>query len=85
MAPPARQSVARISEETGIHDCTLYAWRKAWGLEREMVPASHKGPKAWRFRQVHGGTGERWAERHQAQRLLPKVDQQATPADFTRR
>ena len=30
MSPPARQSVARISEETGIHIATLYAWRKGW-------------------------------------------------------
>ena len=35
MSPPARQSVARISEETGIHICTLYAWRKGWRLEPE--------------------------------------------------
>ncbi len=30
MSPPHRQSVARILEETGIHICTLYAWRKDW-------------------------------------------------------
>lgn len=48
MSPPARQSVARISEETGIHICTLYAWRKGWRLEGEVVPASqHKDPKGW--------------------------------------
>ena len=47
MSPPARQSVARISEETGIHICTLYAWRKAWRLEGEVVPASHKDPEGW--------------------------------------
>jgi transposase len=47
MSPPARQSVARISEETGIHICTLYAWRKGWRLEGEVVPASQKDPEAW--------------------------------------
>jgi transposase-like protein len=29
MNPPHRQSVARISEELGIHVMTLYKWRKA--------------------------------------------------------
>ncbi|WP_231597839.1 hypothetical protein [Synechococcus sp. CBW1002] len=47
MSPPARQSVARNSEETGIHICTLYAWRKCWRLEGEVVPASHKDPEGW--------------------------------------
>ena len=47
MSPPARQSVARISEETGIHICTLYSWRKGWRLEGEVVPASHKDPEGW--------------------------------------
>ena len=47
MSPPARQSVARISEETGIHICTLYAWRKGWRLEGEVVPASQKDPEGW--------------------------------------
>ena len=28
MSPPQRQSVARISEELGIHVVTLYNWRK---------------------------------------------------------
>jgi transposase-like protein len=46
MSPPNRQSVARISEEMGIHVATLYLWRKGWRLEREMVTASHKDPKA---------------------------------------
>jgi len=27
MSPPHRQSVARISEELGIHVITLYKWR----------------------------------------------------------
>jgi hypothetical protein len=28
MSPPNPQSMARISEETGIHVATLYLWRK---------------------------------------------------------
>ena len=40
MSPPNRQSVARISEVTGIHVATLYLWRKGWRLEGEVVPAS---------------------------------------------
>ena len=47
MSPPARQSVARISEDTGIHIATLYAWRKGWRLEGEVVPASQKDPEGW--------------------------------------
>jgi hypothetical protein len=37
MSPPNRQSVARISEETGIHPATLYLWRKGWRLEGEVA------------------------------------------------
>jgi hypothetical protein len=37
MSPPNRQSLARISEETGIHVATLYVWRKGWRLEGEVV------------------------------------------------
>ena len=33
MSPPMRQSVARISEELGIHVMTLYKWRKTWRLQ----------------------------------------------------
>ena len=47
MSPPQRQSVARILEETGIHICTLYAWRKGWRLEGEVVPASQRDPEGW--------------------------------------
>ena len=47
MSPPTRQSVTRISEETGIHICTLYAWRKSWRREGEVVPASQKDPEGW--------------------------------------
>jgi transposase len=47
MIPPMRQSVARISEELGIHVLTLYNWRKAWRLQGEVVPASEKDPDGW--------------------------------------
>ena len=47
MSPPARQSVAQISKELGIHIATLYAWRKAWRLQGEVVPASEKAPETW--------------------------------------
>ena len=47
MSPPMRQSVARISEELGIHVMTLYKWRKAWRLQGEVVPASEKEPEGW--------------------------------------
>jgi len=47
MQPPHRQSVARISEELGIHVMTLYKWRKAWRLQGEVVPASEKEPEGW--------------------------------------
>ena len=47
MSPPHRQSVARISEELGIHLATLYNWRKAWRLQGEVVPASEKEPDGW--------------------------------------
>ena len=46
-SPPMRQSVARISEELGIHAITLYNWRKAWRLQGEVVPASEKDPDGW--------------------------------------
>ncbi|WP_225322876.1 transposase [Synechococcus sp. RSCCF101] len=47
MSPPERQSVARISEELGIHVVTLYNWRKAWRLQGEVVPASEREPEGW--------------------------------------
>ena len=47
MHPPYRQSVARISEELGIHVMTLYKWRKAWRLQVEVVPSSEKEPEGW--------------------------------------
>ena len=48
MHPPHRQSVARISEELGIHVMTLYKWRKAWRLQGEVVPSSEREPEGWR-------------------------------------
>ena len=47
MSPPHRQSVARISEELGIHVITLYKWRKDWRLQGEVVPTSEKYPEGW--------------------------------------
>ena len=47
MSPPQRQSVARISEELGIHVMTLYKRRKTWRLQGEVVPASEKDPDGW--------------------------------------
>ena len=47
MSPQMRQSVARISEELGIHVVTLYNWRKTWRLQGEVVPASEKDPEGW--------------------------------------
>ena len=47
MSSPARQSVAQISKELGIHLATLYAWRKAWRLQGEVVPESEKAPEGW--------------------------------------
>jgi transposase-like protein len=45
MRPPHRQSVARITEELGIHVITLYNWRKTCRLQGEVVPASEKDPE----------------------------------------
>ena len=47
MSPPARQSVAQISKELGIHIATLYAWRKAWRLQGGADPASENDPEGW--------------------------------------
>jgi hypothetical protein len=47
MSPPIRQSVVRISEELGIYVVTLYTWRKAQRLQREVVPAAVKEPEGW--------------------------------------
>jgi transposase len=47
MSPPMRQSVARISQELGIHVVTLYNRRKAWRLQGEVFPATEKDPDGW--------------------------------------
>jgi hypothetical protein len=49
MSPPARQSGAKISDETGIHMWILNALPKdlRWRLEGEVMPASHKEPEGW--------------------------------------
>ena len=47
MSRPHRQSVAQISQELGIHQATLYNWRKSWRLQGEVVPASEKDPEGW--------------------------------------
>ena len=47
MTPPHRQTVARISEELGIHVITLYKWRKTWRLQGAVVPASEKDLEGW--------------------------------------
>ena len=47
MSLPHRQTVAQISQELGIHQATLYNWRKLWRLQREVVPASEKDSDSW--------------------------------------
>jgi len=47
MSRPHRHSVAQISQELGIHQATLYNWRKSWRLQGEVVPASEKDPEGW--------------------------------------
>ncbi len=39
--------MAEISQELGSHVITLYKWRKAWRLQGEVVPSSHKDPEGW--------------------------------------
>ena len=46
MSPPAWQSVARISEETGTHICTLSAWRKGWRLQGEASSPRQASPRS---------------------------------------
>jgi transposase len=47
VSPPCRQSVARISEELGIHVTTPRNCRKIWRLQAEVVPAYEKEPEGW--------------------------------------
>jgi hypothetical protein len=46
VSPPQLQSMGWISEELGIHMVTHYNWRKAWGLQGELVAAYEQDPKA---------------------------------------
>jgi hypothetical protein len=45
MSPPNRQSVTRISEETGIHVVTVYVWPKGWRLAGTGADALCAGKK----------------------------------------
>jgi transposase len=47
ISPPHRQSVDGILGELGIQVITLYKWRKTWGVQVEVVPASEKDPEGW--------------------------------------
>ena len=47
MSPPVRQSVTQMFKELGIHIATLFAWRKTWRLQGEVVPAPEKAPETW--------------------------------------
>ena len=42
MSPPGPQDMARSSQQLGIHGATLYSQRKAWRLQREVMPAAEK-------------------------------------------
>ncbi|MCP9868764.1 hypothetical protein KBZ33_21255 [Cyanobium sp. Cruz-8D1] len=39
--------MAMISGESGILICSLFAWRKSWRLEEEVVPTSQKDHEDW--------------------------------------
>jgi hypothetical protein len=72
MSPPTRQSVARISGRAGHsrgHPLQLEQGLAAGGGGGAGIAEGPRGLE--RCRQVHGGAGDRWAERHRAQRLLP--------------
>mgnify|MGYP001161119096 CR=1 FL=1 len=71
MSPPMRQSVARISEELGIHVMTLYKWRKIWRLQGEVVPVSEKEPEGWSAADKFTVVLETAGLNARAERLLP--------------
>ena len=52
MSPPARQSVAQISKELGLHIATLFAWRKSWRLLGEVFLVSEQDPEGWSAEKV---------------------------------
>ena len=59
MSPPHRQSVAQISQELGVHQATLYNWRKLWRLQGEVVPASEKDPAGFNATELSSYCRER--------------------------
>ena len=47
MMPPANQTVATISRETGISAPTLYAWKKQFRDQGHLVPSKPGLPDQW--------------------------------------
>jgi transposase len=47
MMPPANQSVASISRDTGISAPTLYAWKKQFRDRGFVVPSKSTQPDHW--------------------------------------
>ena len=47
MSRPAPQSVTLIFKVLGIQITTLYAWRKTWRFQWEVVPASENDRECW--------------------------------------
>jgi len=47
MSPSHWQSVARISEQLGIHVSTHYKWMNSWLFQGEVGPASEEDPEGW--------------------------------------
>ena len=47
MMPPLNRTVAALSEETGIHVVTLYAWRRKARESGVVMPGNGKGADDW--------------------------------------
>ena len=47
MMPPNSQTVVDISRETGISQPTLYAWKKQFQTQGEVVPSRPSSPDQW--------------------------------------
>lgn len=47
MMPPLNTPVSQLVTETGISDCTLYAWRKEARLKGAVVPGNGKNAEDW--------------------------------------
>ncbi|WP_420795897.1 IS3 family transposase [Candidatus Symbiobacter mobilis] len=47
MMPPNSQSIAKISQETGVSAPTLYAWRNRYRSQGHVVPAKPEDPQGW--------------------------------------